>query len=844
MRRHDCPANTMYSPPGSGKTKTIVAMVGALLTDKFPAPGVPISHPRGGQPKAQQEMQVQKKLLICAPSNAAVDELVTRLKKGVKTLKGDFQKINVIRLGRSDAINSNVKDVTLDELVRAKMEGDGKSGSVAVSKRDKMFQEAGELKEAVNGLRTKIEDARSGGNEELVRRLQRELDGKKRDQARIGAMIEDDKANGNTTSRENEITRRRLQQEIVDSAHVLCATLSGSGHEMFKHLDVEFETVIIDEAAQCIELSAIIPLKYGCSKCILVGDPKQLPPTVLSKSAARYGYEQSLFVRMQQNHPNDVHLLDVQYRMHPEISKFPSNQFYDGKLVDGEGLAKLRNMPWHTNGILGPYRFFNVKGTQTNGASGHSFINVEEVRDALRLYNRLRSDYRSYDFRGKIGIITPYKAQLKELRRVFQSSCGEKVFDEIDFNTTDAFQGRESEIIIFSCVRARASGGIGFLEDIRRMNVGLTRAKSSLWILGDSRSLMQGEFWARLIEDAKARHLYSERVTEQEMSLTRPSAASRSAEGSFPNTADSGSPAIIASVEMADIPSSGRTSIASLEMTDIPPSRRTSIASLEMIDYLDEREGTVMSDDSAFRATSVAFSASRASSLSLPPNRLPSGQFKAKVVTRKSFEEREQIGKAVEDCDKQEDEEKYKEECKKPDRHPPVAKGTLFDRTAVWRRTGPGAVYEKDGAVALSTVDGDFFCHVCGSGAHFTKECGDVAWLQDKGRLCDRCKKPPAHNPLDCTVSRCLSYGKFGHREADCKGLRMTNEKRKHVIKQEEAFERNKANRRLQPLAVSGISSAAPGSYEGSQTSFNKSSKHARAVSPVKEDGLETTQVR
>lgn len=519
-------------------------MVGALLTDKFTAPGVPINHPRGSQPKARNEMPVQKKLLICAPSNAAVDELVTRLKGGIKTLKGEVHKINVIRLGRSDAIDINVKDVTLDELVRVKMGGEGKAGSLALSEREMLHQQAAQLKEAVAALRPQLEQARMAGDTELERRLQREFDSRKRDQARIGARIEDDKANGNTASRENEITRRRLQQEIIDSAHVLCATLSGSGHEMFKNLSVEFETVIIDEAAQCIELSALIPLKYGCSKCVLVGDPKQLPPTVLSKSAARYGYEQSLFVRMQQNHPKDVHLLNIQYRMHPEISKFPSEQFYDGKLIDGEGLAVSRMKPWHENNALGPYRFFDVKGIQTIGFRGHSFVNMEEVNEALRLYDFLTSQNPAYDFKGKIGIITPYKAQLTQLRNTFSAKCGNKVFDDIEFNTTDAFQGRESEIIIFSCVRARASGGIGFLEDIRRMNVGLTRAKSSLWILGDSRSLIQGEFWARLIEDAKARQLYSQEI-KKDLAEGKVVQRRHAIESSRPPSAD---------VEMPDAP--------------------------------------------------------------------------------------------------------------------------------------------------------------------------------------------------------------------------------------------------------------------------------------------------
>lgn len=496
------------SPPGSGKTKTIVAMVGALLTNSFVDVGVAVGRPIMNGAAAPNK-PVQKKLLVCAPSNAAVDELVARLKIGIKTLKGETHKINVVRLGRSDAINSNVRDVTLDELVNKALEGESR-GNKIISERDKLHQRAGQLKQELAQLRPKLEEARTMDIKDAERRLQREFDEKKREQARLGAKIDEDKDSGNTVARDNEIRRRLVLQKIIDGAHVLCSTLSGSGHEMFKNLNVEFETVIIDEAAQCIELSALIPLKYGCTKCILVGDPKQLPPTVLSRSAASYGYEQSLFVRMQKNHPDDVHLLDTQYRMHPEISIFPSQQFYDGKLIDGPNMAALRRKPWHGSSILGPYTFFDVKGTQTSGARGHSFINQEELNVALQLYERLRIDFSTYDFRGKIGIITPYKAQLGQLRSRFQQKYGDTILEDIDFNTTDSFQGRESEIIIFSCVRARASGGIGFLEDIRRMNVGLTRAKSSLWVLGDSRSLIQGQFWAKLLADAKSRDRYVE----------------------------------------------------------------------------------------------------------------------------------------------------------------------------------------------------------------------------------------------------------------------------------------------------------------------------------------------
>ncbi|KAI0147492.1 SEN1 N terminal-domain-containing protein [Xylariaceae sp. FL1272] len=495
----------VQGPPGTGKTKTIIAMVGALLAGSPVATGTAIKRPGGAPPVTKG---TSKKLLVCAPSNAAVDELVVRLKEGVKSMSGTFNKINVLRLGRSEAINAAVRDVTLDELVKARVEASAKENS-GPSARELIHQEAGAIKIALNDLRPQLESARERGDREETNRLQRQFDEHKRRQAQIGAKIDADKESGSHQVRDSEIKRRQYQQEILDSAQVLCATLSGSGHEMFKNLNVEFETVIIDEAAQCVELSALIPLKYGCSKCVLVGDPKQLPPTVLSQSAARYGYDQSLFVRMQRNSPQDIHLLDTQYRMHPEISSFPSLEFYERLLVDGDNMAKLRQKPWHRSELLGPYRFFDVKGIQEKGRRGQSLVNFEELKVAMQLYERFKVDYPMVDIKGKVGIITPYKAQLFELRDQFSRRYGPQITEDIEFNTTDAFQGRECEIIIFSCVRASSTGGIGFMTDIRRMNVGLTRAKSSLWVLGDSRALVQGEFWNKLIIDAKARDRYT-----------------------------------------------------------------------------------------------------------------------------------------------------------------------------------------------------------------------------------------------------------------------------------------------------------------------------------------------
>ena len=432
-----------------------------------------------------------------------------RFKQGIKTLHGDFQKISVVRLGRSDAINASILDVTLDELVNAKLNlASGKKTS-AGEDIQKIMNEHKATCEELNSLRSSLEERKAKGDPSDPIQ-ERDFELLKRKKQQLGNKIDAARDVGNTVAREAEISRRRVQQEVLDGAHVLCATLSGSGHEMFQNVNIEFETVIIDEAAQSIELSALIPLKYGCAKCILVGDPKQLPPTVLSREAARFQYEQSLFVRMQGNHPDGVHLLDTQYRMHPEISLFPSQAFYDGRLLDGQNMATLRTQPWHQSKLLGPYRFFDVQGTHQSAPRGHSLINLAEIEVALKLFERLSADCKGYDFQGKIGIITPYKSQLKELRVQFARAYGEAVLTQVEFNTTDAFQGRESEVIIFSCVRASSSKGIGFLSDIRRMNVGITRAKSSLWVLGNSRSLMQGEFWGNLIQNARARGCYTE----------------------------------------------------------------------------------------------------------------------------------------------------------------------------------------------------------------------------------------------------------------------------------------------------------------------------------------------
>lgn len=495
----------IQGPPGSGKTKTIVAIVGGLLTGTLGSSttgGSRIAVP--GHKEASMDA-ASKKLLVCAPSNAAVDELVMRLKDGVKTKDGRQHQINIVRIGRSDAINTQVQDVTMDELVARRM--GNKTDDGTRQKQEQIFVEHKKVSDALAKLMEKRNSGEFKGLEESG--LQQDIASVRKRKSELGAMIDNVKDKQRDAGREAELNKKRAQQAVLNDAHVICATLSGSGHDMFRSLSIEFETVIIDEAAQCVEMSSLIPLKYGCIKCIMVGDPKQLPPTVFSKEAAKFQYEQSLFVRMQKNFADEVHLLDTQYRMHPDISVFPSRAFYDGLLKDGEGMAGLRAKPWHASSLLAPYRFYDVQGHHQAAPKGHSLINKAEISIAMALYERLTTDFGTYDFRGRIGVITPYKSQLRALQESFSSRFGNGIHDAIEFNTVDAFQGRESEIIIFSCVRASPAGGIGFLQDIRRMNVGLTRAKSSLWVLGNSESLLRGQYWKKLVQDAQARDCYT-----------------------------------------------------------------------------------------------------------------------------------------------------------------------------------------------------------------------------------------------------------------------------------------------------------------------------------------------
>lgn len=482
----------IQGPPGTGKTKTISGLVGKFLSER----AIPIA--------INGEVPNKPKLLLCAPSNAAIDEVCKRLMNGVPSSDGRTLMPKIVRIGVESSVNQAVRDVSLDNLIEARVsadpaakDGGGEFGRIRA-----------ELESVKAQLVEKQQEIRgSQGNEEKRRELEAEHQRLMTRRTELGRQSTRAKDAAQAATRNLDGTRRQAKETILREADIICATLSGSGQDVLA--PYTFETVIIDEAAQSIELSSLIPLRYGCTRCILVGDPNQLPPTTFSSDAERCGYNESLFVRMTRQNKANVQLLSIQYRMHPFISELPSKVFYDGQLKDGPGMAIKTRAIWHERQIYGPYRFFNVNGTEIK--AGTSTKNPDEAVAAVQLYRNLRDTFSGrVNFDMRIGIITMYREQLYELRRKFQEAFGPSVFDTIEFNTVDGFQGQEKDIIILSCVRSGLNlTSIGFLKDPRRMNVALTRAKSSLFVIGNGPTLERSdEGWKTIVADAKERGFY------------------------------------------------------------------------------------------------------------------------------------------------------------------------------------------------------------------------------------------------------------------------------------------------------------------------------------------------
>ncbi|CAK9786073.1 hypothetical protein CC85DRAFT_326715 [Cutaneotrichosporon oleaginosum] len=482
----------IQGPPGTGKTKTISGLVGKFLSER----NMPIA--------SHVDAPAKTKILVCAPSNAAIDEVCKRLMDGVPSANGGRIHPKVVRIGMESSVNVAVKDVSLDNIVEARVNTESQRRDGGGSELARVQTELDAVKSQIK--EKQLELSRVQGNDQKLKAIEAELHTLNAKRTKLGQQQSRAKDAARDATRHLNGARRAARDAVLKEADIICATLSGAGQEVLKAY--QFETVIIDEAAQAIEMSCLIPLKYGARRCIMVGDPNQLPPTTFSIEADKNKYNQSLFVRIAQNRDSHMNLLSIQYRMHPEISELPSKLFYDNRLKDGPGMAEKTAAMWHKTPIFGPYHFVNVNGHETK--AGTSTRNTDEARVAVDLYRNLEAQYGNrIDFTMRIGVITMYKEQLNELKRQFRNAFGDEIVEKIDFNTVDGFQGQEKDIIILSCVRSGPNlTTIGFLKDFRRMNVALTRAKSTLFVLGNASTLERSDpRWNTIVGDARERGL-------------------------------------------------------------------------------------------------------------------------------------------------------------------------------------------------------------------------------------------------------------------------------------------------------------------------------------------------
>ncbi|XP_074268049.1 uncharacterized protein LOC141591568 [Silene latifolia] len=591
--KNDFELSLVQGPPGTGKTRTIVALISTLLAlpsqssaaeKQFSGSVKMMSTPFANFRKSISESaavarawqdaalarqlnndkekdarlpktSVRKRVLVCAQSNAAVDELVSRLAgEGLYGVNGNMYKPYLVRVGNAKTIHPNSLPFFIDTLVEQRLEEE--KLAVAERKNESNEESSSLLRESLEKIvdrikfyeskRANLEDGPSEKNvacedendkvdngkklssSELEARLRNLYQQKKDMYMRLAAIQSREKK----VNEETRALRNKLRRSILREAEIVVTTLSGCGGDLYTacfestsnsrgNLSEHnlFDAVVIDEAAQALEPATLIPLqllKSSGTNCIMVGDPKQLPATVLSSVASRYLYECSMFERLQRaGHP--VIMLTEQYRMHPEISSFPSLHFYDGKLLNGVQ-ASSKTSSFHKTLGLGPYIFYDVtdgKEHYGKNSGSSSLYNEAEADAAIEIVRFLQRRHPSEFVGERIGIITPYRSQLSLLRSRFSSVFGSSISSEMEFNTVDGFQGREVDILILSTVRSgetcpetrRVNSSIGFVADVRRMNVALTRARLSLWVLGNSRTLQKNGDWAALMKDAEERNL-------------------------------------------------------------------------------------------------------------------------------------------------------------------------------------------------------------------------------------------------------------------------------------------------------------------------------------------------
>jgi superfamily I DNA and/or RNA helicase len=445
----------VHGPPGTGKTTTLVEAINETL---------------------MRESQV----LVCAQSNMAVDWISEKLVD---------RGVNVLRIGNPTRVNDKMLGFTYERRFESHPD----------------YPQLWAIRKAIRELRKN----RKKGSENYHQKMDR------------------------LKSRAAEI-EIRINSELFGEARVIACTLVGSAHRLLEGM--KFGTLFIDEAAQALEAACWIPMKRA-SRVILAGDHCQLPPTVKSIAALRAGLGKTLMERIAENKPEVVTLLKIQYRMNDEIMRFSSDWFYGGK-VESAPQIKYRSVLDYDHPITwidtsNEENQITIEGedapedsastsSSVSAANQNSDLNFKEqfVGESFGRINKAEAELTLLTLAeyftkiGKqrvlsesidVGIISPYRAQVQYLKKLIKKYEFFKPYRRlISVNTVDGFQGQERDVILISLVRSNDEGQIGFLKDLRRMNVAMTRARMKLIILGNKDTMTQHPFYKKLWEYVEA----------------------------------------------------------------------------------------------------------------------------------------------------------------------------------------------------------------------------------------------------------------------------------------------------------------------------------------------------
>ncbi|XP_076230937.1 putative helicase senataxin [Calliopsis andreniformis] len=466
----------IQGPPGTGKSKVIVNIVTQVLY--------------GNQRYTSKGSSLR--ILVCAPSNAAIDEITKRLLDFRSTMK--HNRLKMVRIGRTDMMHPRVREISVVELAKREV----KRTTVASTNipLDSVEEEISLLESKMNAIKCQMNERSASPTHK------RNLIMKLNDiEAKYDLL-----KHRRPVNEMNPKLQRAAVNRVLAHADVITCTLSSCYNNQMESVFVsnrKISVCIVDEATQSCEPETLIPLMLGVNTLVLVGDPNQLPATVLSPMAKQLGLDRSIFSRVQSafeyqwNSP--IITLDTQYRMQHEIAFWPNKFFYGGNLKTS--ILQNEKFPFY------PYRILNLNTYQSNDNNS----NTDEAEFVVNMiYSMLTYSNLDKLQSLSLGILTPYNDQ----KPVIQKKINEKVSllpeninrkINIDINTVDGFQGQERDVIIMSCVRSQR---IGFLSDRQRLCVALTRAKHSLILCGNFNVFMKDIMWNTLLSDAQNRKVY------------------------------------------------------------------------------------------------------------------------------------------------------------------------------------------------------------------------------------------------------------------------------------------------------------------------------------------------